>query len=244
MESSNVEVLRDVDALVARAQAVVCAEFQAAIAQHDRFTLALSGGSTPKPLYESLSQQNLPWDRMHVFWGDERYVPPTHADSNEGMARRAWLDRIAIPADRIHPVPTQTANPAESAQLYEQELYRFFGADEIPALDLILLGLGDDGHTASLFPQTEVLNVCDHLIGVGYRGPDPRITFTIALINRARCVLFLVAGQNKRPALKAIFSDNANSFDYPARFIRPEGRLIWLLDEAAAEGLQSSSTLT
>jgi 6-phosphogluconolactonase len=237
MESSNVEVLGDVSALVARAQAIVCAELQSAIAQRNQFTLALSGGSTPKPLYESLSQQPLSWDKVHVFWGDERYVPPDHPDSNEGMARRAWLDHISIPTDHIHAIPTQTADPAESARLYEQHLYSFFGDKEIPALDLILLGLGDDGHTASLFPQTEVLNVCDHLIGVGYRGTDPRITFTIALINRARCVLFLVAGQNKRPALKEIFSDNANSFDYPARFIRPEGKLIWLLDQPAAEGL-------
>jgi 6-phosphogluconolactonase len=237
MESSNVEVLGDVSALVARAQAIVCAELQSAIAQRNQSTLALSGGSTPKPLYESLSQQPLPWDKVHVFWGDERYVPPDHPDSNEGMARRAWLDHISIPTDHIHGIPTQTADPAESARLYEQHLYSFFGDKEIPALDLILLGLGDDGHTASLFPQTEVLNVCDHLIGVGYRGTDPRITFTIALINRARCVLFLVAGQNKRPALKEIFSDNANSFDYPARFIRPEGKLIWLLDQPAAEGL-------
>jgi 6-phosphogluconolactonase len=237
MESSNVEVLRDVSALVARAQEIICAELQSAIAQRNQFTLALSGGSTPKPLYESLSQQSLLWDKVHVFWGDERYVSPDHPDSNEGMARRAWLDHVSIPTDNIHAIPTQTVNPAESARLYEQHLYSFFGDKEIPVLDLILLGLGDDGHTASLFPQTEVLNVCDHLIGVGYRGTDPRITFTIALINRARCVLFLVAGQNKRPALKEIFSDNANSFDYPARFIRPEGKLIWLLDKPAAEGL-------
>jgi 6-phosphogluconolactonase len=238
MESNSVEVLRDVNALVARAQEIVCAELQSAIAQRNQFTLALSGGSTPKPLYESLSRQELPWDKVHIFWGDERYVAPDHPDSNEGMARRAWIDHISIPANHIHSIPTQTSDPAESARLYEQQLYNFFGDHEIPALDLILLGLGDDGHTASLFPRTDVLNVCDHLIGVGYRGQDPRITFTIALINRARCVLFLVAGQNKRPALKAIFSDNANSFDYPARFIRPEGKLIWLLDESAAEGLQ------
>ncbi len=240
MESS-IEVLKDVSALVARAEKILCAELQSAIAQRDRFTLALSGGSTPKPLYESLSQQTLPWDKVHIFWGDERYVPSDHPDSNEGMARRAWIDHVSIPADHVHSIPTQTSDPAESARLYEQHLHSFFGDHEIPALDLILLGLGDDGHTASLFPQTDVLNVCDHLIGVGYHGPDPRITFTIALINRARCVLFLVAGQNKRPALKAVFSDNANSFDYPARFIRPEGKLIWLLDESAADGFQSSA---
>lgn len=246
MESS-VEVLEDLDALIDRAQFLVCAELQTAIAQRGQFTLALSGGSTPKPLYENLAQQDLPWDKVHIFWGDERYVPANHPDSNEGMARRAWLDQVPIPAEHIHPMPTQDADPAVSARLYEQHLARFFGgkeggsADEIPALDVVLLGLGDDGHTASLFPQTEVLNVCDRWIGVGNRGADPRLTFTIGLINRARCVLFLVAGQNKRPALQAIFSKDANSFDYPARFIRPEGKLIWLLDADAGEGLEIAS---
>ena len=139
MESS-IEVLRDVGALVARAQEIVCAELQSAIAQRDQFTLALSGGSTPKPLYESLSQQELPWDKIHLFWGDERYVPPDHPDSNEGMARRAWIDHISIPTDHIHSVPTQTSDPVESARLYEQHLHSFFGDQEIPALDLILLG--------------------------------------------------------------------------------------------------------
>jgi 6-phosphogluconolactonase len=238
---SRIEVLGDLDALVARAQETVESALQDAIAKRGRFTIALSGGSTPKPLYESLSQEDLPWDKVHVFWGDERYVPPNHPDSNEGMARRAWLDRVSIPPDRVHPMPTQADDPTESARLYEQHLYQFFGGGEIPALDLILLGLGNDGHTASLFPQTEVLNVCDHLIGVGHHGPEPRLTFTIALINRARCVVFLVAGQNKRPALRAVFSQDANSFDYPARFIRPEGTLIWLLDRAAGEGLEVGS---
>ena len=233
---SRIEVLKDLDALVARAQETVVSELYSAVADRGQFTIALSGGSTPKPLYESLSRQTLPWNTVHVFWGDERYVPPSHSDSNERMARQAWLDQVPIPADHIHPMPTQADDPAVSARQYERELQEFFGDAEIPALDVILLGLGDDGHTASLFPQTEVLNVCDHWIGVGNKGTDPRLTFTIALINRARLVLFLVAGQSKRPALKAVFSDSANSFDYPARFIRPEGTLLWLLDEAAAEG--------
>lgn len=237
---SKIEVLRDLDALAARAQEVVSSTLQAAIAARGQYTIALSGGSTPKPLYKSLAQQDLPWEKVHIFWGDERYVPSNHPDSNEGMARKAWLDHVAIPSDHIHPMPTQENDPVGSALQYEQHLYRVFGDREIPALDLILLGLGDDGHTASLFPQTEVLNVCDHLVGVGYRGSDPRITFTIALINRARCVLFLVAGESKRPALKAIFAKESDAFKYPARFIRPEGNLVWLIEQSAAEGVEFS----
>ena len=238
----RIEVLPDLDALVERAQEVIVSQLCSAVADRGRFTVALSGGSTPKPLYESLSQQTLPWNAVHVFWGDERYVPPSHPDSNERMARQAWLDQVPIPADHIHPMPTQADEPAEAALQYERQLQEFFGDAEIPALDVILLGLGDDGHTASLFPQTEVLNVCDHWIGVGQKGPDPRLTFTIALINRARFVLFLVAGKSKQTALKAIFAEDTDSFDYPARFIRPEGTLLWLLDEAAAEGIELAAS--
>ncbi|WP_404786681.1 6-phosphogluconolactonase [Altericista sp. CCNU0014] len=237
----SLKVLPDAMALVEHAESVIVAACQEAIAQQGRCTLALSGGSTPKPLYEKLAEQDLPWDKIHIFWGDERYVSPTHPDSNEGMARRAWLDRVPFPAENLHPMPTQAADPAESAQLYEAHLRAFFGEGDIPSFDLILLGLGDDGHTASLFPHTDVLNVCDRLIGVGYRDRDPRLTFTIPLINQARCVVFLVAGQSKRPALSAIFSDSANPFDYPARFIRPQGQLHWLLDKAAGDGLDPSS---
>lgn len=240
MESS-LKVLTDVNAIVSDATALIVDACRAAIAERGQFTIALAGGSTPKPLYEKLSEQNLPWDKIHVFWGDERYVSATHPDSNEGMARRAWLDRVSFPAANLHPMPTQSIDPAESAQQYEAHLRSFFGTQDIPAFDLILLGLGDDGHTASLFPHTAVLNVCDRLIGVGYRGLDPRLTFTIPLINQARCVLFLVAGSSKQPALKAIFSADADPFTYPARFIQPKGKLYWFLDQAAGEELKVNS---
>jgi 6-phosphogluconolactonase len=238
----SLKVLPDPNALSEEAVSAVMAVCREAIAQRGQCTLALAGGSTPKPLYEKLAQQDLPWDKIHIFWGDERYVSATHPDSNEGMARQAWLDRVSFPAENLHPMPTQAQDPAESAQLYESHLRAFFGSPDIPAFDLILLGLGDDGHTASLFPHTDVLNVCDRLIGVGYRGQDPRLTFTIPLINQARCVMFLVAGQSKRPALDAIFSDSTNPFEYPARFIRPQGQLHWLLDQAAGEDLKVRSS--
>jgi 6-phosphogluconolactonase len=239
MESS-LNVLPDVNALVDYAASLVTAACHEAIAQRGQFTIVLAGGSTPKPLYEKLSGQDLPWDKIHVFWGDERYVSATHPDSNEGMARRAWLDQVPFPPQNLHPMPTQAQDPEASAQVYETHLHTFFGTQDIPAFDLILLGLGDDGHTASLFPHTDVLNVCDRLIGVGYRGQDPRLTFTIPLLNEAHCVVFLVAGQSKRPALEAIFSNQVDPFTYPARFIKPKGKLYWLLDKNAGDKLNIS----
>ncbi|MBW4615835.1 MAG: 6-phosphogluconolactonase [Desmonostoc vinosum HA7617-LM4] len=230
-----VEVLPDQSALVARALELILSKLETAIREQGRFTIALSGGSTPKPLYEAIATQKLPWDRIHVFWGDERYVPPDHPDSNELMARRAWLDKVNIPATNIHSVPTLEAEPAVSAAKYEQHLQEFFNSSsgEFPALDVILLGMGDDAHTASLFPHTEALKVRDRLTTVGNKDGNPRITFTYPFINSASTVIFVVAGANKRPALAQVFAPVADDFTYPSRLIQPQGELWWLLDAAA-----------
>ncbi|TBR60608.1 6-phosphogluconolactonase [Westiellopsis prolifica IICB1] len=235
----KVEVLPDQTALIARAKALILSQINAAIEQRGKFTIALSGGSTPKPLYEAIATQNLPWDKIHVFWGDERYVPPDHPDSNEGMARRAWLNRVNIPAANIHAVPTTEGDPVVSAAKHERELQEFFHSSpgEFPALDVILLGMGDDAHTASLFPHTEALKVRDRLITVGNKDGNPRITFTYPFINAARCVIFVVAGANKKPALAQVFAPEADNSTYPSRLIQPEGELWWLLDAAAGEEL-------
>lgn len=235
----HVEVLSDKAALVQRSLELLLDQLHQAVAERGRFTLALSGGSTPKPLYEALAAQDLPWDKVQVFWGDERYVPPNHPDSNEGMTRKAWLDKVPIPAANIHAVPTDEADPATAAQRYEQALQQVFQiqAGEIPAVDVILLGMGDDGHTASLFPHTEALQVVDRLITVGNKDGQPRITFTAPLINRARCVIFMVAGSSKQAALAQIFAPEADSATYPARLIQPDGELWWLLDAAAGQNL-------
>ena len=234
-----VEVLPDKAALIQRSLDLILEKIQTALTERDTFSIALSGGSTPKPLYEAMAAQDLPWNKIHIFWGDERYVPPDHPDSNEGMARQAWLDRVPIPPDNIHPMPTDEADPATAAQRYDQHLHQVFGvqSSEIPSLDVILLGMGDDGHTASLFPHTEALQVCDRLITVGNKDGQPRITFTIPLINRARNVIFVVAGASKQPALAQVFAPTGNAEAYPSRFIQPEGELWWLLDRAAGDGL-------
>jgi 6-phosphogluconolactonase len=238
--NKKVEVLPDQAALVARALELILSKINAAIEQRGMFTIALAGGSTPKPLYEAIAHQNLPWDKIHVFWGDERYVPCDHPDSNEGMARRAWLDKVDIPAANIHSMPTSEDDPAISAAKHEQQLQEFFHCSlgEFPALDVILLGMGDDAHTASLFPHTEALKVSDRLITVGNKDGNPRITFTYPFINAARCVIFVVAGANKKPALAQVFAPEADSSTYPSRLIQPQGELWWLLDAAAGSDLK------
>ena len=237
--NKTVEVLPDQAALIQRSLELILTKMRAAIQERGLCTIALSGGSTPKPLYEAIAWQQLPWDKIHVFWGDERYVPPDHPDSNQLMARRAWLDRVDIPASNIHAMPTDEADPAVAADNYEKHLQEFFQttSGDFPALDLILLGIGDDGHTASLFPHTEALQVKDRLITVGSKDAMPRITFTDTLINQARCVIFIVAGSNKRPALAQVFAPVADDLTYPARLIQPQGELWWLLDRAAGQDL-------
>jgi 6-phosphogluconolactonase len=237
MMQTTVEVLPDKDALIARSLEIILTKLEDAIAQREIATIALAGGSTPKPLYEKLAKQDLPWEKIHIFWGDERYVPADHPDSNEGMARRAWLDKVPLPAANIHPMPTSAADPAAAAAQHEAELQAFFNLSTgaFPALDIILLGIGDDGHTASLFPHTDSLQVRDRLITVGNKDGQPRITFTAPLINHAHSVLFLVAGASKRPALNHIFAPEGDDTLYPARLIQPQGELWWLLDRTAGE---------
>lgn len=236
----KVEVLADQEALIVRSLEITLEKIRAAIAERGFCTIALSGGSTPKPLYEKIAAQQLPWDQIHVFWGDERYVPADHPDSNQLMARSAWLDTVNIPAANIHPMLTDDPDPTVAARKYEEHLKDFFGTQpgEFPALDLILLGMGDDGHTASLFPHTEALQVRDYLITVGNKDGQPRITFTAPLINKARCVMFIIAGDNKRPALDQIFAPVADDFTYPSRLIQPQGEFWWLLDQAAGQDLK------
>ncbi len=237
----KVEIFADRSQLIARALALTLAEIKDAIAQRGRCTIALAGGNTPKPLYEQLAIQDLPWQAIHIFWGDERYVPISDPQSNAGMAANAWLNHVAIPPENIHPMPTHSADPAESAQIYDQQIQTFFGtgSNVFPSFDIILLGLGPDGHTASLFPHTAALQVCDRNVTVGNKDDQPRITLTVPVLNQARCILFLATGANKQEALTQIFAKSADSAQYPARLIQPiNGKLTWLLDAAAGEPLQ------
>lgn len=236
------EIWPDTPALIKRAYDLTLKTLQEAIAQRGRATLALSGGSTPKPLYQAMTKADLPWQQVFVFWGDERYVPADHAQSNYRMAREAWLDHVPIPPDNIFPMPTESGDPAADARQYEERLKHFFQVQpgEFPALDFVLQGMGDDGHTASLFPRTEALNVCDRLVTVGNHHGEPRLTFTVPTINQGRKVVFLVAGSNKQPALFQVFSVGADPYDYPSKYIQPPSGCHWLLDAAAGQGILAS----
>jgi 6-phosphogluconolactonase len=243
MTAPTIEILADKAALVQRALDLVCDRIQQSVADHGYCTLALAGGSTPKPLYEGLAQQDLPWSKLYIFWGDERYVGVDHPDSNAGMAKQAWLDKVAIPPEHIFITPTAEASPSASAERYETILQETFthlqalSAGGVPVFDLILLGAGDDGHTASLFPHTPALLVRDRWVTVGTKQADPRITFTVPLINHSQMVVFLAAGANKQDALSHIFAQDDDDLAYPARLIRPHGELWWLLDQQAAASL-------
>jgi len=239
--AQNIEVLADRDALIARALALVRDKMLAAIRQRGWCSIALAGGGTPQPLYQALAQESLPWHQIHAFWGDERYVPADSPDSNQRMAREAWLDRVGVPPGNIHPMPTEANDPEADARAYEATLQECFqpAPGEGPRFDFVLLGMGDDGHTASLFPQSEAVQVRDHWVTVGRKDGNPRLTLTVPVLNQARCVVFLVAGETKTEALQHVFAPDGDEMAYPARAIQPSGELWWLLDGAAGAALEA-----
>lgn len=238
MTTTHIEIHPDRAALVARSHVLVKERIQLAITERGKCSIVLAGGSTPKPLYEALAEADLPWSKLHVFWGDERYVPLDHPDSNAAMAKAVWLDKVDIPAAQIHLMPTHHKDPTDAAREYEQTLKQAFDCEQ-PTFDIVLLGMGDDGHTLSLFPHTAAVNVSDRLVTVGDKNGDPRITLTAPLINHSRCAIFLVSGDNKQTALTQVLAAEADDNAFPARKIQPQGELWWLLDAAAGEPIKS-----
>jgi len=219
-----------------------------AVAERGRFTIALSGGNTPKSLYNLLApngRSSLPWDRMFFFFGDERHVPPDDAESNYRMANEAMLSKIPVAAANVFRVPAENPDAAAAAALYDQTLRQFFALapGQFPSFDLILLGLGPDGHTASLFPGSSALQERSRLVVANWveKFKTSRITFTLPVLNAARCVAFLVSGSDKAPALKAVLEGDAPGEQYPAKLVRPgSGKLIWMVDRAAASELSKT----
>lgn len=236
-----IEVYPDLESLSRAAAVLVIEQTNLAVAARGRFSMALSGGGTPRRTYELLAQPPLsgqaPWDRMHIFWGDERCVSLDDPRSNARMARQAWLDHVPIPGNQIHPVDCAGA-PAAAARRYEACLRKFF-AERPSRFDLVLLGLGADGHTASLFPGTPALAERTRwAVEVNTTGRDLfRVTLTAPFINRARVVAFLVAGLEKAQALREVLHGPHRPARLPAQLIQPEdGKLLWLIDtEASAQ---------
>jgi 6-phosphogluconolactonase len=219
----------------------------AAIRDRGQFSVALSGGSTPIPLYENLADQKtdeLDWNKVHFFWGDERCVPPDHPDSNFDQVNRSLLLPGAIPEENIHRIRAELP-PAEAAWKYQEEILSWF-QQKNPSFDLILLGMGNDGHTASLFPETELVKEelvdQNRLVEANWvpKLDAWRITFTPRLINAAQNILFLVSGQNKARILKLVLEGPALPEQYPSQLIDPDqGNLFWYIDQEASAELSN-----
>ncbi len=219
----------------------VARQLSRAVAQRGQATLALSGGGTPRPLHRALAAEDsgIPWSQVHVFWGDERFVPHDSEDSNFRMARETLLDDITIPDANLHPWRTEMSEPESAALAMQVEMERVFDCsvleDGPPRFDVVLLGMGEDGHTASLFPRSPALRVEDRW-AIPSEAPDEpreRLTMTLPVLNAARHAHFLVAGESKREALQC--ATDAPSPDCPASLVRPDdGTLAWWLDEEVA----------
>ncbi|MFZ5779265.1 MAG: 6-phosphogluconolactonase [Pseudomonadota bacterium] len=235
----RVETLADPTALAQRVAEWMTAE---ALAAKDIFRVSLSGGSTPKALFTLLASDDFlgrfPWRKVAWYWGDERFVPYDHPDSNYGMTRKAMLSRAPVPPENIHPVPVD-GEPEQAAARYEQTLQAAYGAPSLdparPLFDVTLLGLGPDGHTASLLPGEPVLEERRRWVApVAHGRPEVRITMTYPAIESSRHVAFLVSGGAKAGILRTM---RAGGSDVPAARVRPRGELIWFVDRAAwAEG--------
>lgn len=236
----NTKVFPDLDALSRGAMDETLSIIEDAVAKRGRFAIALSGGHTPATMYELWAtkpyREKTPWDKVHLFWGDERYVSHDDPLSNFRMTRETLISHVPIPPANVHPMPTLAAPPDKSAAAYEKELREFFGAAS-PEFDLQLMGIGPEGHTASLFPNSDALEEKQRwVLNVEVPATPPqRITLTLVVLNRARNTMFLVAGQDKREIISALRAEpDGQPSRYPAGRVRPPGPVHWLLDRAAA----------
>lgn len=238
-----VRVAPDVAAAAVLAARMIVDVARECVERDGRFLWALAGGSTPRAVYELLAAPPLidaiPWPKVDIFFGDERCVPIDHVDRNERMARAAMLDRVPIVEVRVHSVSGADRDPEEAARDYERVLRESWGADGIPRFDLVLLGVGEDGHTASLFPGTRALAETERWVAVGDKNGEPRITFTLPLLDAARRVWFLATGSAKAGIVSRILTDPDARVRWPSAKISSESKeLLWILDAASALGLK------
>lgn len=245
---SHLSVLEDAQAVARRGADLFSRLSAEAIARHGQFRVALSGGSTPKAMHTLLAsdpyRDQIDWSKVQFYWGDDRHVAPDDPESNFRMAYDTLLQFIPIHEAQIHRIHTEMPDAAAAAELYEQELRQDFNltAGQLPRFDLIFLGMGPDGHTASLFPHTAALDVADRLVVSNYvpKLSTDRMTLTFPVINNAANVAFLVAGPDKAPALAAVLEGPPNPDEYPSQRVAPtDGDLYWLVDRAAASQLHN-----
>lgn len=237
----EIRILKTATDLFEAAAAEFAAQASAAVRAVGRFSVALSGGSTPRTLYSLLATKpNIPWDKIYIFWGDERHVPPDQPESNYRMANQALLSKVPVPAGNVFRVRAEEKDASAAALQYERTLKDFFhlAPGEFPRFDLILLGVGPDGHTASLFPGTSALSETRRLVVANWvpKFNIDRITFTFPVLNAAACVMFLLSGADKAATLHEVLENK--SADLPSQKVSPtNGKLIWLVDEPAARTL-------
>ena len=240
---ATVEIHASPEELAQAAAALFAERASAAVSARGRFSAALSGGRTPEALYTLLAKapfaSKIPWDRVHLFWGDERCVPPDHGDSNYRLARERLIDHVPIPPANVHRLHGEM-DPVEAAALYEGELREFFGqhGQPWPAFDAVFLGLGEDGHTASLFPGSPAIRESVRRVSAQYVDAQKgwRITLTPPAINAARLAVFVVSGKGKAAAVRDVLEGPFRPGTLPAQAVRPpHGEIRWMLDRDAAQ---------
>jgi 6-phosphogluconolactonase len=249
MAVGKIVISSDKKELFQRVAKLIVEAGEEAIARSGRFALVLTGGSTPKGLYELLASDEwrarIDWVKTHLFWGDERFVPSTDSQSNYGMAKKALIDHVRIPAENIHRVATENTTPEICANAYAEDIRKFFGVGvgEFPAFDFVLNGMGSNRHVLSLFPGRPTIHEKKKLVVADYipEVSMDRITMTAPLVNAAREVVMLVAGNDKAEALKDVLYGSKDVDVKPAQLIAPKsGNLTWMVDKEAAAQLPKS----
>jgi 6-phosphogluconolactonase len=246
-KNKKIQIVADAEAMCRAAAETLVQHIGKTLQTKDVYSIALSGGSTPRRLYTLLAADTqlniqIPWKRIHFFWGDERHVPSDHSDSNYRMAFEALLSRVPVPATNIHRIRAENPDARKAAEDYVRDIHRFFDITngDMPQFNCVLLGMGPDGHTASLFPDSAALGEEKRPVVASRveKFDSFRITMTVPVLNNADLILFLVSGAEKAGALKAVLEGDAAPDRYPARLIQPSrGALIWFLDRSAASSL-------
>jgi 6-phosphogluconolactonase len=249
MKSSKpaIQIVADVEAISRKSAEIIIGLIAETLNSKTHFSIALSGGSTPKSLFTLLADDvslrtQVDWDKVHFFWGDERHVPPDHPDSNFRMAYEAMLAKVPVQETNIHRVRAEEQDASKAAEEYENELRTFFNLKpgEVPRFDCVLLGMGPDGHTASLFPGTEALHEQKRHVVSNWveKFQTHRITLTAPAINNADCIIFLVSGEEKAEVLREVLEGKKNTDFFPSQLIKPShGKLLWLVAQPATTKL-------
>jgi 6-phosphogluconolactonase len=247
-KSRDIQIVENGEAVSRTAAEMMVGLVLKKLESEETFAVALSGGSTPKNMFAILAsdaalRNRMPWGRVHFFWGDERHVAPDHTDSNYRMANETLLSRVPVPSENIHRIRAENPDAGKAAEDYEQELRGFFKleTEQLPPFDCVFLGMGSDGHTASLFPGTKALHERERLVVPNWvaKFQSYRITLTTPVLNNAAIVIFLVSGEEKAEPLRVVLEGQKQTDRFPSQLVEPtHGKLLWIVDQAAARQLR------